>query len=163
MCAGEVCVMACGGKVLWAALLVGLGWLTDPVAACEGAYCNRVDKGSCGNACCKLEWIFNIGPKEVRGLLQALSSPSPQQHASRRERFRRSIVTSNTSGRTRVHFSVRSRLRAVAFHTASRHFPAVGCSRCTPQTGPQHCTFRALEPEAKSKTNRVASQTAALL
>lgn len=40
--------------LLWAALSAML----SSASACSGEYCGRVDKGSCGNACCKLEWRF---------------------------------------------------------------------------------------------------------
>jgi hypothetical protein len=32
--------------------------LLGPVGACTGSHCDNVDHGSCGNACCKLEWSF---------------------------------------------------------------------------------------------------------
>ena len=40
--------------LLWAALSAML----SSASACSGEYCGRVDKGSCGNACCNLEWRF---------------------------------------------------------------------------------------------------------
>lgn len=45
-------------------LLVGLA-LGVPTYACDGKYCARVDFGSCGNACCKVEWEVHQPAWEV--------------------------------------------------------------------------------------------------
>ena len=39
-------------------LCAALSAMLSSASACSGEYCGRVDKGSCGNACCKLEWRF---------------------------------------------------------------------------------------------------------
>lgn len=53
-------------------VVVLAGWLAvTPARACEGAYCERTDKGSCGNACCKLEWGFHQTAQEVMSRLNS--------------------------------------------------------------------------------------------
>eukprot|EP00241_Pyramimonas_parkeae_P010246 CAMPEP_0114250178 /NCGR_PEP_ID=MMETSP0058-20121206/14557_1 /TAXON_ID=36894 /ORGANISM="Pyramimonas parkeae, CCMP726" /LENGTH=230 /DNA_ID=CAMNT_0001363813 /DNA_START=115 /DNA_END=807 /DNA_ORIENTATION=+ len=62
---------------IWLAML-GMLLLAGTAAGCDGAYCHRLDLGSCGNACCKLEWVFHADAAEVaRALNSSLHSGGP--------------------------------------------------------------------------------------
>lgn len=52
--------------VLLSAVLLG------PVSACTGSHCGRMDHGSCGNACCKLQW--SIPDRDAIAVMTALNA-----------------------------------------------------------------------------------------
>mmetsp|Transcript_7201 Transcript_7201/g.9744 ORF Transcript_7201/g.9744 Transcript_7201/m.9744 type:complete len:196 (+) Transcript_7201:99-686(+) len=52
--------------------------LSPRANACDGAYCGRLDQGSCGNACCKLEWTFHLPAETVmKHLNQSIQEGGP--------------------------------------------------------------------------------------
>ena len=70
----------CGAVGLVVAVLAALA---APVAACDGPWCDSPDFGSCGNACCRLEWKFKMSPEQVMILLnETITNGGPDKYVS---------------------------------------------------------------------------------
>lgn len=70
----------CGAVGLVVAVLAALA---APVAACDGPWCDSPDFGSCGNACCRLEWKFKMSPEQVMILLnETITNGGPDNQYS---------------------------------------------------------------------------------
>mmetsp|Transcript_26687 Transcript_26687/g.74603 ORF Transcript_26687/g.74603 Transcript_26687/m.74603 type:complete len:183 (+) Transcript_26687:45-593(+) len=65
-------------KAVFVCLLVGVVFVTGCKVGEKN--CERVDNGSCGNACCKMEYEFDMSPASlVRDLIRVIGTGGPDQ------------------------------------------------------------------------------------
>jgi len=71
-------------RVVYATLVAAVvAAVAAPVSACDGPWCDSPDFGSCGNACCRLEWKFKLTPEQVMVLLnESIASGGPDSQYS---------------------------------------------------------------------------------